>query len=297
MNILVTGGAGFVGSNLIKQLTIDGHYVESLDNYSSGHKRNEHFQCQYRHFDIKDSFDLINFTRKPDVIFHLAAQARIQPSFKNPKDTLDDNILGTMNVLELARKKKIQVIYSGSSSRHYNLYGSPYALSKNVGEELCRMYAKVYGVNASICRFYNVYGEGQITYGKYATVIGLFQHQHLRCQSLTIVGDGEQSRDFTHIDDIVDGLIKCMNVYSGDCVGETLELGSGKAYTINEVAKMFLNKFNDKTVEYLPERKGEYPSTLCDISKASLRINYKPKVDLKDYIKNWLEINGKKFVY
>ena len=297
MNILVTGGAGFVGSNLIKQLIDDNHYVESLDNYSSGHKRNEHFGCQYRHFDIKDSFDLINFTRKPDVIFHLAAKSRIQPSFKNPKDTLDDNILGTMNVLELARKKKIQVIYSGSSSRHYNLYGSPYALSKNVGEELCRMYAKVYDVNATICRFYNVYGEGQITYGKYATVIGLFQHKYLRCQSLTIVGDGEQSRDFTHIDDIVNGLIQTMNVYCGQFVGETIELGSCKSYTINEVAKMFLNKFNDKTVEYLPARKGEYASTLCDISKAREQINYQPKVDLKDYIKNWLEINGKKFVY
>jgi UDP-glucose 4-epimerase len=145
---------------------------------------------------------------KPDVIFHMAALARIQPSILTPKETIENNFNGTLNILEYARKSGVEVIYAGSSSKHHGLYGSPYAWSKYGGEELCKLYSEVYGLNTTICRFYNVYGPYHIRKGSWATVIGRFENQYLNGEPLTIVGDGEQRRDFTHIDDIVKGIIK-----------------------------------------------------------------------------------------
>ena len=215
-----------------------------------------------------------------DVIFHLAALARIQPSINNPTDTIVNNFNSTLNILECARKYEIPVIYAGSSSKHHGLYGSPYAWSKYGGEELCKLYSEVYGLNTTICRFYNVYGEHHIRSGTYATVIGIFENQFLNNEPLTIVGDGEQRRDFTHIDDIVDGLIKCIGK---NHKGEIFELGSGVNYSINEVANIF-----DCETKYIPPRPGEYDVTLCDYSKAKKELGYEPKGDLKNYIKNWL---------
>tara|TARA_Y100000593_G_scaffold92396_1_gene183898 strand:+ start:230 stop:1081 length:852 start_codon:yes stop_codon:yes gene_type:complete len=278
--ILVTGGVGFVGTNLIKRLLKDGHDVVSLDNYSTGYKENEQDGCRYLNVDVTIPANYSSFMYKPDVIFHLAALARIQPSIKNPKDTILNNFNGTLNVLEYARKNDIQVIYAGSSSKHHGLYGSPYAWSKYGGEELCKLYSEVYDLNTTICRFYNVYGPHHIRKGTYATVLGIFENQYLNNDALTITGNGKQRRDFTYVDDIVDGLIRCVGKKHK---AEEFEFGSGKNYSINEIADMF----NHKTT-YIPSRPGEYDITLCDYSKAEKYLGYKPKGNLKKYIRKFL---------
>ena len=285
MNIIVTGGNGFIGQNLVKRLLKDGHCVYSLDNFSTTSKKVEHEGCEYIPFDIRDSLDKFNFARNVDCIFHLAAQPRIQPSFKDPMGTFNDNVVGTMNVLEYANKHDIQVIYAGSSSRHHNVHGSPYATTKAIGEELCTMYSLTYGLNTSICRFYNVYGCGHTRVGDYSTVIGIFEHKMIHKKPLTIVGDGEQRRDFTHVDDIVDGLMLTWIKHSNVNTGHIIELGSGVNYSINEIANMFGGE-----KEYIEKRMGEYDITLCDISSTKDLIGYVPKHNLEDYIDNFLEM-------
>jgi len=276
MNILVTGGAGFVGTNLIRRLLKDGHNVVSLDNYSTGFKNNEQKGCEYFDVDISKIKEYSLFMENPYVIFHLAALARIQPSFDEPIETFESNVNGTLNILEYARKTNCQVIYAGSSSYHAGIYRSPYAFSKGVGTQICKLYSSVYDLNTSIYRFYNVYGEHQIESGTYATVIGIFEKQNRTGIPLTIVGDGEQRRDFTHIDDIVEGLILAMG---NKFRAEIFELGRGKNYSINEVANLFGGK---KT--YLPPRTAEYDKTLCDYSKANDILGWSPKYDLDEYI-------------
>ena len=288
MRALVTGGAGFVGTNLIKRLLKNGHDVISFDNYSTGFRENEQEGCRYVNVNIADDKALqwiLSMEDKIDVIFHLAALARIQPSIKNPKTVIENNFNGTLNILEYARKNEIEVVYAGSSSKHHGLYGSPYAWSKYGGEELCKLYSEVYGLNTTICRFYNVYGPHQIRGGTYATVIGIFERQYLNGESLTVVGNGEQRRDFTHIDDIVSGIIKCIGK---NHKAEIFELGTGKNYSINEVANIF-----GSDIKYIPSRSGEYDVTLCDYSKAEKQLGYKPKDNLKQYITKWLEENKK----
>ena len=280
MRALVTGGVGFVGTNLVKRLLKDGYKVDSYDNYSTGFKKNEQKGCTYYNVDITEPF---RTQVKYDVIFHMAALARIQPSIKNPKSIIENNFNGTLNILEYARENNIEVIYAGSSSKHHGLYGSPYAWSKYGGEELCKLYSEVYDLNTTICRFYNVYGDYMIMDGAYATVIAIFQQQYLDDETLTITGNGEQRRDFTHVDDIVDGLIRCVG---RDNKAKYYELGTGKNYSINEVGDMF----NHRT-KYIPARPGEYDVTLCDYSTAENEIGYKPKGNLENYINQWLGEN------
>ena len=282
MRILVTGGAGFIGTNLIKRLLKDKHDIVCFDNYSTGFKENEQEGCQYINYDVSQKFD---FDKEIDVIFHLAAIARIQPSIKNPVKCLENNFNGTLNVLEYAREHNIQVIYAGSSSKHHNLYGSPYAWSKYSGEELCKSYSEVYDLNTSICRFYNVYGDYHIKTGDYATVVGIFEEQFINDKPLTITSDGEQRRDFTHVEDIVDGLIRCVGK---NFRAEEFELGRGINYSINEIADMFGEEYPKK---YISARAGEYDKTLCVDTKAHELLDWKPKENIKTYIKQWLEEN------
>ena len=277
MKALVTGGAGFVGTNLIKRLLKDGHEVASIDNYSSGKKENEQDGCLYYDYDLSYNYVRDDGDRY-DVIFHMAALARIQPSLKDPYKTIFNNFTSTLNILDYARENGIRFVYAGSSSVHHGLYGSPYAWSKFSGEDLCKLYSNVYDIDTAICRFYNVYGPHQIEEGTYATVIGIFEKQYREGQPLTIVGDGEQRRDFTHIDDIVDGLIRCSEQ---PFRAEIFELGSGKNYSINEVANMFGGDYSKK---YLDKRLGEYDVTLADYSEAKDILDWKPTKDLSDYI-------------
>ena len=286
-NILVTGGAGFVGTNLIKKLVAEGHTVLSIDNYSTGKKENELQGCTYYDLDLSDpntSIKSILTTmqiKELDCIYHLAALARIQPSLVHPVLTIENNFRSTLNVLEYARLNNVQIIYAGSSSFHHGLYGSPYSWSKFSGEELCKLYSRVYDVNTSICRFYNVYGPYQILEGDYAAVVGIFQKQFLEGKDLTITGNGEQRRDFTHVSDIVDALILLMKK---DNRADIFELGRGKNHSINELADMF---GGNKT--YIPARKGEYDRTLCDYTIAQEVLGWTPSLNLKDYVQNWLQ--------
>ena len=272
--ILVTGGVGFIGTNLIKRLLSEGHEVISVDNYSTGKKENEQEGCVYHDLDINDRE--LNFN--VDVIFHIAALARIQPSLIRPQETIEANVNGTLNVLELARKNNTPVIFAGSSSFHHGLYGSSYAWSKHAGEQLCKLYSEVYGLNTSICRFYNVYGPHQLEDGEYSTVLGIFERQYRNDEPLTITGKGEQRRDFTHVDDIVDGLYRCMD---RDLKAEIFELGRGVNYSINEIVDMF-----GAERKYIPARSGEYDVTLCTDTKAHEMLGWTPTRNLEDYIKS-----------
>jgi UDP-glucose 4-epimerase len=286
MKALVTGGAGFVGTNLIKRLLKEGHQVVSLDNYSTGKKENEQEGCQYFDVDLCHVHDYSFFMSKPDAIYHMGALARIQPSLTDPLPHIQNNFDSTLNVLEWARQKGgIPVVYAGSSSKHHGLYGSPYAWVKFAGEELCKLYNKVYDVPTSICRFYNVYGPHQLEDGPYCTVVGVFTNQYKKGSPLTITGDGEQRRDFTHVSDIVDGLVKCGDVLLGEgnsvIDGVEFELGRGVNHSINEVADMF---GEDYPKEYIPSRLGEYDKTLCEDRKAHKLLGWTPVVDLEDYL-------------
>jgi len=283
MKALVTGGAGFVGTNLIKRLLKEGYEVYSIDNYSTGKRENEQEGCEYIDLDINqlEYVDIKNNIPKVDVIFHMAALARIQPSLIRPQESLNANVNGTLNVLELARKNNTPVIYAGSSSFHHGLYGSPYAWSKYAGEQLCELYSKVYGMSTAICRFYNVYGPHQLEEGEYSTVLGIFERQLRAGEALTITGDGEQRRDFTHVDDIVDGLYKCIGKHLN---ADVFELGRGKNFSINEVAELFGGE-----KKYIPARKGEYPSTLCDTSLAKDKLSWCAVNNLEDWVNSFNE--------
>jgi UDP-glucose 4-epimerase len=284
MNILVTGGAGFVGTNLIKRLLKDGHNVVSLDNYSTGKFENhiDDKNVEYHTADVTMITDFSYFMEDIEMVYHLAALPRIQPSFDYPAVTFESNVLSTLNLLDWinsqGHEKTIPLIYAGSSSFHGGVYKNPYTFSKWQGEELVKMYNKIYDIPTAICRFYNVYGPNQLTEGEYCTVIGIFERQYKNNEELTITGDGEQRRDFTHVSDIVDGFVKC-----GDNInkvnGEIFELGRGENYSINVVAQSF-----DCGYTYIPKRPGEVQETLCTDTKAKELLGWEPKIDLLDYI-------------
>ena len=283
MKVLVTGGAGFVGTNLIKRLLSDGHEVVSLDNYSTGLKENEQEGCVYHDIDIsKTSLNYLSWIN-PDIIYHLAARARIQPSMDNPHKTFKSNVKGTENVLEYARIEDIPVVYAGSSSVHGDVHANPYTFSKWQGEEMCKLYTKVFNLPTVICRFYNVYGEHQLTQGDYCCVLGIFEFQYKSYQPLTITGDGEQRRDFTYVGDVVNGLILSAEalLVSESIDGEIFELGNGENYSINEVA----DAFGDYMREYIDERPGEMRETLNTDNKAQDILGWKPKGNIIKFIK------------
>ncbi len=286
MKVVVTGGVGFVGTNLIKRLLNDGHDVVSVDDYSMGKKENEQDGCTYYNINLSEEpLETIRMD-KPDIIFHLAARARIVPSIQNPAYTLFNNLNSTIRVLDYARSKKVPVVYAGSSSAHGDLYANPYTFSKWNGEELCKLYESVYRLPTTICRFYNVYGDHQLTEGAYCTVLGIFERLYKEGKPLTITSDGEQRRDFTHVDDIVDGLWRCgKSLYdTGDRTvisGKTFELGNGKNYSINEL----VNAFGDYPREYITERPGEVRESLNIDTKAQDMLGWKPKGDIIEYIK------------
>ena len=235
MKILVTGGAGFIGTNLIERLVKEGHEVVSIDNYDSGVAENHIDNVKYINADIEtieyikgDDFDLC---------FHLAALSRIQPSFENPTDTFRVNVRGTEAVCEWARHNNVKVVYAGSSSKHHNPSDSPYAMYKFLGEEVCKLYKSTFEVDVEICRFYNVYGPKEIVDGDWAAVIGIWRNQVNNNQKITIVGDGEQRRDFTHVVDICDALYKVG--VGNEKHEDAWELGTGINYSVNEVYGMF----------------------------------------------------------
>ena len=274
MRILVTGGAGFIGTNLIKKLLEDGHTVSSLDNYSTGKIQNHiiHENVIYYNTDINDWHYESNF----DIVFHLAAIARIQPSFEHPEKYIDTNFNGTYRIVQYCIEKNIPLIYAGSSSHHSGKYANPYTFSQDLGEEIIQLYQKHFGLNASIARFYNVYGPYQLTEGGYTTLIGRWMNNIRIQMPCEIYGDGEKRRDFTHVDDIVDGLDRIMKQQA---YGHIFEFGRGKNHSINEVAKMF-----GVIPWYGPNKPGEAQETLADYSLAADLLAWEPKINLIDYI-------------
>ena len=278
MKILVTGGAGFVGTNLIQLLKKSNNdEIYSIDNYSIGSKKNHIEGVEYLEDDI---INIQNYHNNFDVIYHLAALSRIQPSFSDPNLIFESNTKGTLKVLEFAKKNNSKLIYSGSSSMHHDPSLSPYAMTKYLGEQLCRLYKKSFELDVDIVRFYNVYGPYEILEGEWAAVIGKWRNQINNGLPITIVGDGNQRRDFTHISDIVDALVKIKNKNSKKFIWE---LGSGKNYSINEVYEIFKKKFNCKCI-YIEDQKGNYRETLRENDDALNELGWNPAGSLEEYI-------------
>jgi UDP-glucose 4-epimerase len=279
MKILITGALGFIGKNLAKKLLADGHDVIGLDNYEIGKPADEVDGVRYLPWDIEQ----IEYLKGDsiDLCFHLAALSRIQPSFEQPSETFRVNARGTEAVCEWARHNNVKVVYSGSSSQWHDPFLSPYALYKKLGEDVCKLYRMIYNSNIEIARFYNVYGEGEITEGKWAAVIGKWRGQVEQNHPITIVGDGEQRRDFTHIDDIVDGLIKIG--FGTETHEDAWELGTGFNYSLNEVADLFIEKFSAVKV-YMTNERGNYKETIRVNNDAIDRLGWTPTDKLKEYI-------------
>lgn len=283
MKILVTGGAGFVGTNLIKKLLQEGHEVVSIDNYNTGLKSNHQIGCMYLDRDVRGISDY-SIWGEFDIVFHLAAIARIQPSFINPEDYFTTNANSTMKLAKYCADKNIPLVYAGSSSHHSGKFKNPYTFSKDTGEDIIKLYQKHYNLKASITRFYNVYGPYQLLEGSYTTLIGRWINNinnNLPCE---IYGDGEQRRDFTHVDDIVDALLL---ILEKEAYGYEFELGKGKNISVNEVAKMF-----NITPIYKDSKPGEARDTLSIDLTANNILGWNPQKELIFYIKELMYINN-----
>lgn len=272
LRVLVTGGAGFVGTNLIKRLLADGHSVISIDNYHTGLKENHQYGCKYLNHDLRNlkEFPIV------DVVFHLAAIARIQPSFNAPKDYFTTNANGTLNLVDWCVRHDIPIVYAGSSSKHSGRFKNPYTFTKDVGEDIIKLYQEHFNLKASIARFYNVYGPHQLTEGGYCTVVGIWLKAFKEGKKLQVTGDGEQRRDFTHVDDIVDALVR---INAKQVWGEDFELGKGKNYSLNELIKLI-----KVTPEYIEERPGEARETLNTDQTAKNILDWHPIHNIEDYI-------------
>jgi len=280
--ILVTGGAGFIGTNLIDRLIKEKEDVISFDKKKFKNKNITIFKGNLSK--SKDLKIFIEYIGRVKLIIHLGAIARVHTSVKEPRKVLINNLVSTINILDYANEFNIPIIYAGSSSRYAGANKSPYSFSKYKGEELCKLYNQLYGLKTYVCRFYNVYGNHQIEKGKYSTVIGVFEKQFRENKPLTIVGDGTQKRDFTHIDDIVDGIIKAKNMIM-DSKYPYLEFDFGTAtnYSINQVANMFGKDYPKK---YVKSRSGEYNFSLADNTYTKNTLNWKPRRKLSNYINN-----------
>ena len=289
--IVVFGGAGFIGSNLVDELMVNGHEVTVVDNFSEGRIENlERWRGDSRieviRGDIRD-FDLCRRAADhKEWCFHLAAMSRIQPSITNPLDAVTANYLGTANVLEACRQGGVKrVVYSASSSA-YGLKNpipnvedmptdclNPYSLTKKGGEELCKLYTDLYGLSTCALRYFNVYGPRHQEEGTYATVIAIFRKQRRLGQKLTVVGDGEQRRDFTFVGDVVRAnMLAAMNRE----VTGLINIGCNKNYSINELARLV----GGETVN-IPPRPAEARVTLADNTRARELLGWKPEIGLE----------------
>lgn len=281
--VLVTGGCGFIGFHLTKRLVEKGFDVDVIDNLSIGKEAKDvsELGANFLGCDIRSMENIPD--KQYEFIFHLAALSRIQPSLDKPALTFSVNSFGTKNVIEYALRNNSKLIFAGSSSKHHNPQLSPYAMSKEIGEQWIKMYKTVFGLDAEIVRFYNVYGPGELVDSHMSAVIGIWRHCIKKGLPIPIVGDGEQRRDFTHINDIIDGIE--LVAFSNEKHEDGWELGTGKNYSINEVFEMFKERYNCDKI-YLPEQKGNYRETVRLNDDTLNRLGWKPKMDLKDYILN-----------
>ncbi|NCD10931.1 MAG: NAD-dependent epimerase/dehydratase family protein [Epsilonproteobacteria bacterium] len=283
--ILVTGGAGFVGSHLCERLSKNQNYeVYSLDNYFTGSESNHVSNVTYIKGNTKDIANLVTFS--PDMVYHLGEYSRVEQSFDDMEKVWDYNKDGTFAVLEFVRKAGCKILYAGSSTKFgdggLGRSASPYAWTKATNTELVMNYGAWYNVPYAITYFYNVYGPREIASGKYATLIALFKEKMKNKEALTIVSPGTQKRNFTHIDDIIDGLV----LVGENGYGDEFGIGSPDAYTILEIAQMF-----DGKIEMLPERKGN--RMVADVVTCKTEaLGWKPTRTIQEYIEeqrknNW----------
>jgi len=286
--VLVTGGLGFVGSNLVKALKETGqHDITVIDNLCSPSSDTAYKEDDVTYI-IDDILNIDNIKYEDlqfDIIYHLAGLARIQPSFIDPISYFEVNSFGTAKICDLARRCNAKIIYAGSSSAYSGPMKSPYAYVKYSGEEICKLFHKLYDISAVTARFFNVYGTRQPVEGQFATVIGIFQRQYCAGEPLTIIGDGEQRRDFTHINDIVNGLLE---LAKGNHIGDIYNLGTGRNYSINELASFFKCE-----TTRLPERPGEARLSIADISKTKERLDWEPSHSLRKYVSEFINKNVK----
>ncbi len=302
MKCLVTGGCGFIGSHIADKLIGLNHEVIVLDDLSTGKKENLNPHAQFVQGSILDFDLLMTLTKDVNWLFHLAAWARVQRSVEDPIGTHDVNVNGMLNLLEVARKNKVnKFIYSSSSS----VYGdqpahimvedmphypkSPYALQKSIGEQYATMYARLFDMKIASLRYFNVYGNRQITEGAYALVIGKFMRMKKDDQPLTVYGDGEQTRAYTYIDDVVRAniLVAQSNISSGHNL--TLNIGSSVETSVNDIA----HKIGGKVKHIIPNPRGEFEERrkVADYSKAEATIGWKPLVSFEKGMKIVLETN------
>lgn len=275
-NILVTGGAGFVGTNLVQKLNALGYNVIVIDNLLYGKKENYVKNVQYIETHTKDIFNC-NLP-KLDLIFHLGEYSKITPSYNEIDQVFDLNIQGSFQILEYARQNKIPLVYAASSTR-LALEGdshSPYSFFKSIVTQLVKNYGTWYGLKYSICYFYNVYGPYHDTCANgWETVISIFEKQYKAGKSLTVVGDGMQRRDFTYVGDIVNGLIKSSEVLKND----EYQLGSGTDYSILEVAKMFSND-----ITFIDPRQGDRRYGKANTTETFTKLGWAPEMSLIKWI-------------
>ncbi len=300
MKSIVTGGAGFIGSHVVDALVARGDEVHVIDNLSAGRRERVNPKAQLHEQDIRNFEEIAPIFVGANLVFHLAALARVQPSIKDPRTSHSVNSGGTTNVLVAARDAGVKrLIYSASSSVYGNqdtlpLHEemearpmSPYALQKYTGELSCRLFSQIYGIETVSLRYFNVYGPRQTTEadGAYATVIGIFLGQRADKRPMTLVLDGTQSRDFTHVVDVVRA-----NLLAADSPnvgkGEVINIGTGKTYSINDVAKMI----GGPTVWIEP--RIEPKATLADIRKAKELLCWHPTIDFKEGIKELKKMHG-----
>ena len=294
---LVTGGAGFIGSHIVEQLLSIGHEVVVVDNEYSD---NENFYWRddtYNiNIDITDK-SLKNAFTNVDYVFHLAAEARIGPSIENPVNTVNINTLGTCNVLQCARDAGVKKVVYSSTSSGYGMNESPnietqpddclnpYSVSKVAGEKICKMYTDLYGLKTVIFRYFNVFGERAPKKGQYASVIAIFLRQLAAGEKLTIVGDGEQRRDFVYVKDIANAnIMAAISNADDEAYGQVYNVGSGVNYSVNDIASFISND----TINISP-RIGEARNSLANINKIQKTFAWRPEVNVEQWVKGQID--------
>lgn len=298
MKHLVTGGCGFIGGHIVDELIKQGHSVIVIDDLSSEGTDKFHFNnsnfVSYHHLDIRNFDEIFPLFENVDTVFHLAAESRIQPIINNPRLAVDTNLMGTCNILEASRLQNVRRVIYSSTSAIYGLKNTPplnesmesdclnsYAVSKKLGEDLCKMYSALWNIQTVIFRYFNVYGERNPTKGQYAPVIGRFLDQHKQGLPMTVVGTGGQKRDFVSINDVVRANIMASESNNPDIIGEILNVGTGKNYSILELAHMI-----GDNIEFIPQRMGESWETLADIKKIQSLLQWEPQFFLEDWIQS-----------
>ena len=295
---LVTGGAGFIGSHIVEQLLSINHEVVVVDNeYSDNDKFHWRKETYNVNIDITDKA-LKNAFTNVDYVFHCAAEARIGPAIENPVNAVSINTLGTCNVLQCAREAGVKKVMYSSTSSGYGLNSSPnvetqpddclnpYSVSKVGGEKLCKMYTDLFGLKTVIFRYFNVFGERAPRKGQYAPVIGIFLRQLASGEKLTIVGDGEQRRDFIYVKDVARAnIMAAISNADDEAYGQVYNVGSGKNYSVNDIASFISND----TIN-IPPRIGEARNSLANIDKINKTFAWKPEVSVEEWIKE--QLNG-----